>query len=235
MSGRARAIIFGGMTATPRTLLRALFALSVSSGLALASACSTRQTARDAGHEDAATPVDAASQPDARAIDAAAPDAASIPDAATPDATAPDAASRDGGGADAASMRDAPASCLGAIAIAVGDTLDGTTVGAGDDLEPGGSHCPSASADGNDVLYQFHAETSGTFRFEVMPTGSSFDPMLYVVADCVGSACVDGTVLNGPGERETLDVTASAGDDVFLVVDGELFSEGAYRLSLAAL
>lgn len=202
-------------------------ALRLGLWIALAMGCSTRQTARDAAREDAGGDVDGGTLVDAAVRDATA-------DAVTIDAPGIDAASIDAASVDAASATDAPVSCTSAIAIAPGDTLDGTTVGAGDDLSPGGGSCPSGSADGNDVLYDFHVATSGTYRFVVVPSGSAFDPMLYVVSDCAGTSCVDGTVLNGPGEMETLDVTANAGADVLVVVDGELFSEGAYQLSLMA-
>ncbi len=210
-------------------------------GLVLASGCSTRQAGRDAAAVDGHVAGDAGSEPDAGTV----PDTGSRDggadaalDAAMADAAALDGASVDAGPGDAGARDaalDVPLSCPGAIAIAPGDTLDGTTVGAGDDLEPGGSHCPSASADGNDVLYRFHAPAAGTFRFVVTPTGMAFDPMLYRVSDCAAAACVDGTVLNGAGEMETFDVTVAAGEDVLLVVDGELFSEGAYRLALTGI
>ncbi|MEW6435138.1 MAG: hypothetical protein AB1730_26860 [Myxococcota bacterium] len=47
-----------------------------------------------------------------------------------------------------------------------------------------------------------------------------------------GAGCLAGTVLNGPGEPESISLGLGAGETVYRIVDGELASRGAFDLEV---
>ena len=198
---------------------------------------------RDAGQADA-------SSSDAAAIDGSAPDGGGHgggggggADAATSDAGSRDAAARDGGGLNDGGTgggdgggTDAGGAdgdtCATAIALIAGSSLPGSTSGATDDYEPSGSGCPTGGrTSGADRAYALSPATTTTYRVQVTPTGS-FDPMLYAVNTCGASGCLEGTILNGPGEPETITFTVAGGATAYVIVDGEFFSEGDYTIEV---
>src|SRR5215216_1387067 len=60
-------------------------------------------------------------------------------------------------------------------------TEDSTTVGAGNDIDPGFGGC--ASGQGADVVYSFTPAATDTYTIGVTPTSGTFDISLYVVTD----------------------------------------------------
>ena len=121
--------------------------------------------------------------------------------------------------------------CDLATDVSAGGTFQGTTIGAGDDYSAHG--CIFASITGPDLVYSFRSEVAATFRFTVTPAGQ-FDPILYVLDACppVGD-CLDGTMLFGPGQPDTLDFDAAAGTTYYLVVDGALGDSGVFSLEVS--
>lgn len=126
--------------------------------------------------------------------------------------------------------------CAMAPDVTAGGSFTGTTDGAGiaDDYGPSaGSGCPSGgNASGRDVAYRLSPSVTTNYSVTVTPSNSTFDPMLYVQETCGAAACVTGTVLNGPGQPESLSFTVQAGATVFLIVDGELVTKGPFSLTV---
>jgi hypothetical protein len=175
----------------------------------------------DAGMRDAgmggsdAGPRDAGGTNDAGAIDAG------ESDAGTTDAGAIDAGSNGGD------------TCEDAIDVTGGGTFTGTTTGATDDYSVSGPGCPTGGfASGEDVAYVVRPTAQTTYEIMVTPTEAQFDPMLYAVTTCGGSGCVEGVVLNGPNEPEQITLDVAADETVYVVVDGEVTTDGAYELSV---
>ena len=160
-----------------------------------------------------------------------APDAAdSGAGADAPDADAPDA----GPGADADAEPPARGdTCADAIDATADGAFIGNTEDAADDYEarPAVDNCPSGAASGPDIVYALSPEVETTYHLEVAP-GEGFDPFLYVRADCAADACIDGTVLNGPGDSENLEVTVPGGSTYYVIVDGELGDAGGFTLTV---
>jgi hypothetical protein len=73
-----------------------------------------------------------------------------------------------------------------------------------------------------------------TYQVRVTPSDDSFDPMLYAMHTC-GGDCVAGTVFNGAGEPEEIEFSADAGEVVYVIVDGELGTAGAYTFEVTLL
>ena len=124
--------------------------------------------------------------------------------------------------------------CADAVDVSGGADFDAeTTIGANDDYEAGlgDDGCPSGAASGPDRAYRITSPEARIYNVRVVPEGS-FDPMIYVRRDCDRGECVDGTVLRGPGESETLSFSVLAGETVYVIVDGELFSEGNYAFDV---
>lgn len=123
--------------------------------------------------------------------------------------------------------------CAEAIVVAAGDSIPGTTVGAVDDYEAdfSGDNCPNNSVSGPDRVYAFTSAVTGQFKVTVIPD-DDFDAALYMRTDCALDACVDGTILNGPGVSESLTFTAEASITYYIIVDGELGDSGSYTLTL---
>lgn len=125
--------------------------------------------------------------------------------------------------------------CDVAIDVTAGGTFDGqTTVGLEDDYDASATadNCPAGSASGADIVYVVTPNSETTYTFTVEPQDASFDPFIYLRDDCAIATCLDGTVLNGPGTRESLEYTVSAGQTVYVIVDGELVTEGPFSLEV---
>ncbi|MCU0697699.1 MAG: hypothetical protein MUC96_14325 [Myxococcaceae bacterium] len=160
-----------------------------------------------------------------------------------------------GGGAGGGGFAGGEASADGGVtALPGGDTCDvapdvtaggrfsGTTNGFVDDYSIAGAGCPSGGlASGRDVAYRITAPTARTYTVRVtpvpatLPDGGSnrFDPMLLVQRTCGASACVAGTVLNGPGDPESLTFSIASNETLFVIVDGENVTRGEFELEVS--
>lgn len=142
----------------------------------------------------------------------------------------------------------------GVVALAGGDTCDvapditaggrfaGTTNGFADDYSVAGAGCPAGgAASGRDVAYRLTAPAARTYTVRVTPVPATladggpnrFDPMLLVQRACGQSGCVAGTVLNGPGDPESVTFSLATGETVFVIVDGENVSRGEFELDVS--
>ncbi len=142
---------------------------------------------------------------------------------------------RGGGGGGTGQPGDACPGIDVAIDTAPTAPLFGTTAGAADDFS-GEALCAEATGS-PDVVYRVTAAQAGTLNVTVTPTeaGAGFDPMVYVRrgANCAESAqfaCRDGGVAGGV---EALALGVSAGEAIYLVVDGASGTAGTFRLDLA--
>lgn len=158
-----------------------------------------------------------------------------------------DMAGGDDAGTDMAQMMDMapdmPApdgeTCDAAIDATNGLSLTGqTTVGFDDDYDSpiAANNCPSGTITGPDVVYSVSPTQATIYDITVTPMGN-FDVMLYVREDCTMDACIDGTVLNGPGTAENLEINVPAGATYYIIVDGEFTvgadDEGMYDIDIA--
>jgi hypothetical protein len=111
-----------------------------------------------------------------------------------------------------------------------------TTTDATDDYDAslGDGECPNGQFSGKDKVYALSPTVPTSYEVSVDPVGN-FDPFIYTRDDCSQAACLDGTVFNGPGGPESLTVDVAAGETVFVIVDGELGSEGDYSLGVLLL
>lgn len=124
-------------------------------------------------------------------------------------------------------------SCEQAIDVSEGIVLENeTTVGGPETQDADGEGCPSGRISGPERFYVVQPEVATNYRVRVEPADVSFDPMIYVRSSCETSVCLDGTVFNGPGDPETLSFEAPAGVASYIIVDGQLLSEGGYRLEV---
>jgi hypothetical protein len=126
--------------------------------------------------------------------------------------------------------------CEVAIDVTAGGTFaDQTTVGFSNDYDASATadNCPAGSASGADIVYVVSPSAETTYTFTVEPQGSTYDPFIYLKSDCSADACLDGTVLNGPGVQESLEYTVAGGETVYVIVDGELVTEGAFDLTVS--
>lgn len=90
-----------------------------------------------------------------------------------------------------------------------------------DQIDPPDIGCVGTSASGPDRTYAFVASLgAGTYRIDTL------DPMIYVLESCDATECIDGTMLNGPGEAESLELELEADQVVYVVVDTEPASGG---------
>ncbi len=93
--------------------------------------------------------------------------------------------------------------------------------------------CGKTSSSG-DAVFHFVAPQSGSATLRVVPSGSAYDPVLYVRSgDCSSGpelGCRDGGT---PGGNETLTVTTTQGADYWVFVDGYQGSSGDFSLSVS--
>lgn len=112
-------------------------------------------------------------------------------------------------------------------------TEDSTTVGAGNDIDPGFGGC--APGQGADVVYSFTPAATDTYTIGATPTGNTFDLSLYVLTDCTNASgsCVAGANSRGFDKGEALTPVLTAGTQYFIVVDSpQATGEGAFHFSL---
>lgn len=155
------------------------------------------------------------------------------PDMGMADMGAEDMGTLDMGGM---SVKDGD-TCESAIDVTPGGTWadQDTSVWTDDYNSPiGATNCPSGRVTGKDLVYSVNPTVETSYTVTVTPTSRSFDPMIYVRADCAQDACVTGTVLNGPGTPESVTFTVGAGATNFIIVDGEVVSSGSYTLEVTA-
>ncbi len=213
-----------------------------------ATADAAADVATDTAVRDVATGMDAATDaavdvavdtaPDTQPVDAAsdvpADAGADIGVDVGPD-TGTDAGTPDATSADAATSASAGDTCAEALDATAGGTWDNqSTTDATDDYSASLSadNCPNGSISGKDEVWAVSPTTTTTYQVRVTPADATFDPFIYVRSDCSASACIDGTVLNGPGQAEQLTFDAPGGQTSYIIVDGELGTEGDYSISI---
>ena len=132
--------------------------------------------------------------------------------------------------------------CALAPDVTAGGRFSGTTNGFADDYSVSGPGCPAGgAASGRDVAYRLSPAVARVYTVRVTPVpatladgGSNrFDPMLVVQRACGQSGCVTGTILNGPGDPEAVTISVSAGDTVYVIVDGERGTRGEFELEVS--
>ncbi len=123
--------------------------------------------------------------------------------------------------------------CQDALDVTAGVHLtEETTIGMSDDYAPAGPTCPRGGASsGPDRTYVVRPTEATTYQVRVTPSTSTFDPMLYAMRIC-GGGCVAGTVFNGAGEPEEIEFSVEAGEEVYIIVDGEVGTAGSYTLEV---
>lgn len=112
---------------------------------------------------------------------------------------------------------------------------ESTTVGAGNDIDPGPGGCVSGL--GPDVVYSFTPVVSDAYTIGATPTGtgSIFDISLYVVTNCSSpnSTCVAGANNRFGGDGEFVTPNLTAGTQYFIVVDSpSATGQGSFHFSL---
>lgn len=111
-----------------------------------------------------------------------------------------------------------------------------STLRAQDDYDslPFDDGCPAGRGTGRDLTYVLRAPIStASYNITVEPVEPNFDPMIYLRTDCDQSVCLDGTVLNGPGQPERITgLRLERSDVVFVIVDGEALSNGSFTLTV---
>ncbi len=91
-----------------------------------------------------------------------------------------------------------------------------------DQRDPPNLGCVGTSASGPDRTYAFVASLgAGTYRVTVTPFADTVDPMIYVLESCEATECLEGTMLNGVGEAESVEMVLEADQIVYVVVDSE--------------
>lgn len=128
--------------------------------------------------------------------------------------------------------------CAMASDVTQGVSLMGlTTVGTADDYDADGDKCPVGKITGNDVAFFVMPAQDTTYKITVTPMGR-YNPMIYIKTDCAADACLDGTVLNGPGVAESLTTPIDAGVKAYIIIDGDFRSgdsNGVFNLEVTAL
>ena len=133
---------------------------------------------------------------------------------------------------------DVGASCATPFVVdEVPFTAQSTTVGASNNYLIEAGACPGApNAEGggsSDHAYRFTAPADGVYEIKVQ----GYDATLYVVTDCanVSSTCLGGSQLEGDSAPEVLNLSLTAGETVFVIVDGwknGLNEAGPYTLTI---
>ncbi|MCA9631019.1 MAG: pre-peptidase C-terminal domain-containing protein, partial [Myxococcales bacterium] len=134
-----------------------------------------------------------------------------------------------------ASLEEAPAydTCPGEDLTFSGNTatVNGSTAGAATNNYTGSCGNGGGGYAG-DAVFHFVAPQSGSAQITVNPTGSTYDPVLYVRSgSCTGSelACVDkGT----PGGNEVINLSTTQGTDYWVFVDGYAGKTGDFSLTV---
>ena len=103
-------------------------------------------------------------------------------------------------------------------------TVTGSTSGQGNDENP--ATCAFSNA--ADYIFQWNPPADGTYEIDL--AGSSYDTVLYVLSSCGGPeiACNDDYF----GLQSRVQVTATAGEPLIIVVDGYSSSTGSFTLNI---
>ena len=119
--------------------------------------------------------------------------------------------------------------CADAVPLTDSGTVSGDTRTAAADYNPGRAGCTGFDAFGPDNVYRVSLQAGERLIAELTPRQPMWDAALYLVRGCedVASSCVAG---DDSGTSESIDYTADAGGDYFLVVDG-FRNGGPYVLS----
>lgn len=121
-----------------------------------------------------------------------------------------------------------------------------TTSGAQQTLSASDPTCLGAATLGPERVYQLALAASEQTRLRATvtpadaPGAAAFDPVVYLVRECVGApACIAAQDQRGGGSSEVVEHTNTSGltEQLFLVVDGYDFQPqgGAYQLALELL
>jgi hypothetical protein len=124
--------------------------------------------------------------------------------------------------------------CSGAIALSVGQSVNGTLADALNDYQLSGAACFTGigqfanTAPGRDVVYSFTAPVTTTYSFRVTNFEGNYDYMIYTASTCPAGAppvtvasCLNASDRNanaGPSE-EVFCQAMTAGQTVFIFVD----------------
>lgn len=118
--------------------------------------------------------------------------------------------------------------CAMALDVTAGGTWDNqSTLRANDDYDSGlgNDGCPVGRITGKDLVYSVTPTLLTRYKVTVTPA-AGYNPMIYVKQDCAADACVDGTVLNGPGQPESLSFEALPNQTYYIIVDGQFGAVG---------
>jgi len=132
-----------------------------------------------------------------------------------------------------ASANDA---CDSAIDIFAGETVDGDTIWAVNDYDPGAGGCATTALPGPDAVYHLTLEQNEQLDAQVIPVTAGFDPAIYIFAGCGADPidCLAGSDDAGAGGDETLSFLAPAAGDYYLVIDSAI-AEGMGACGLFTL
>ncbi|MFK8000065.1 MAG: hypothetical protein AB8H86_10725 [Polyangiales bacterium] len=174
---------------------------------------------------------------DARGLpDGSVADSGSV-DSGGSDSGSIDSGGLDSGGSDSGGSDSGVMECASST-LRLTSPLPQMTTGSGDDYDPVGG-CVAGLATGPDRIYALvPVEGAGTYRVTVTPVTDDWNPMIYVVTDCSGEMCLDGTNLNGSGVADSLDIDIEDGEVLYVVVDTALsgnFEGGPFTLSTEKL
>jgi hypothetical protein len=111
--------------------------------------------------------------------------------------------------------------------------VTGTNVGQSNDFAP---NC--VGPNGADIAYLWTAPASGAYQFDTF--GSNFDTILMLFSGCPGPgttqlACNDDASGGPPTTRSRLQYTATAGQNIVIVIDGYNGAVGNFALNITAL
>lgn len=124
--------------------------------------------------------------------------------------------------------------CADARAITLPFHATSSTTGLADDFAlPDGTCAAFPLGDGApDAVYVYHATRDEVLVVET--TGLSFDAGVYATTDCadVRLGCVAASIVGTGDELLPMSVPVEAGDDVFIVVDGDGIVSGTYTLDV---
>lgn len=126
--------------------------------------------------------------------------------------------------------------CAMAPDVTMGGTFMGTTAApAVDDYGPAaGQGCPAGGlGSGRDVAFAVSPTLTTNYSVTVTPQNGTYDPMVYVQLTCGDVMCLGGTILNGPGEAETVTFSVPGGLTVYIIVDGENASSGPFSMTVS--
>lgn len=134
--------------------------------------------------------------------------------------------------------------CQTATTVTIPSGMTSTTVTAttaGYTNNYAGSPCTGFNANGPDRAHAFAIPAGQRLTATVTPTGTTFDPGIYVVAapaatcDASPLVCLGGEDGGGDGEPDlvTIDNTGAAAQDVFIVIDTFRAAGDAYSLTVA--